>query len=350
MKKNLSSNHYISKSNINPRIQKSKPLNLKYINKTLNKKETIDFNPIKSAKCIPKPMSPTVNVDLSKLRCNTQSFQKKENTELLKSVLDIECKKKLTQIICTYEYAITSIFSSVKELIKEDKYIKIRNDFFRNVEKGFSECNKIERNNSSNSIIKYLQDSKDKYIFKGYNYIDNYNTQNTKNRFKFNSSLYNLTKKREDNESPDKKYLNTSCNNYSNTIKYNAFKKSITLHNNQNKGKNKTFFKRNHIPKLSVKINNLNNGRNKKIESYNRHDQYICHTQIFPDKHKNTISHTNTKNEQSQNVDLLSKIKSSLNDDLKGFFEFSYENFLNKESDRDCTKRSEREDYKFIHY
>ena len=114
MKKNLSSNHYISKSNINPRIQKSKPLNLKYINKTLNKKETIDFNPIKSAKCIPKPMSPTVNVDLSKLRCNTQSFQKKENTELLKSVLDIECKKKLTQIICTYEYAITSIFSSVK--------------------------------------------------------------------------------------------------------------------------------------------------------------------------------------------------------------------------------------------
>ena len=43
---------------------------------------------------------------------------------------------------------------------------------------------------------------------------------------------------------------------------------------------------------------------------------------------------------QSHNSELLRKIKSSLDDNLKCFFDFSYENFLNKESERDYTNRS----------
>ena len=44
---------------------------------------------------------------------------------------------------------------------------------------------------------------------------------------------------------------------------------------------------------------------------------------------------------QEENTsELLLQIKNSLDDNLKGFFEFSYENFLNKETERECTYRS----------
>ena len=43
------------------------------------------------------------------------------------------------------------------------------------------------------------------------------------------------------------------------------------------------------------------------------------------------------KNEnKSKNNELISKIKDSLDDNLKHIFNFSYENFLNKESEREC--------------
>ena len=41
-------------------------------------------------------------------------------------------------------------------------------------------------------------------------------------------------------------------------------------------------------------------------------------------------------NENSKNNELISKIKDSLDDNLKHIFNFSYENFLNKESEREC--------------
>ena len=43
------------------------------------------------------------------------------------------------------------------------------------------------------------------------------------------------------------------------------------------------------------------------------------------------VSDTNPKNNE-----LISKIKDSLDDNLKHIFNFSYENFLNKESEREC--------------
>ena len=39
---------------------------------------------------------------------------------------------------------------------------------------------------------------------------------------------------------------------------------------------------------------------------------------------------------KSKNNELISKIKDSLDDNLKHIYYFCYENFLNKESERDC--------------
>lgn len=60
-------------------------------------------------------------------------------------------------------------------------------------------------------------------------------------------------------------------------------------------------------------------------------------------QNKNTTEVNNNKEDkmnQSHNSELLLKIKSSLDDNLKGFFDFSYESFLNKNSERDNTMRT----------
>ena len=44
----------------------------------------------------------------------------------------------------------------------------------------------------------------------------------------------------------------------------------------------------------------------------------------------------NDSNRLTKNNELISKIKDSLDDNLKHIFNFSYENFLNKESEREC--------------
>ena len=46
------------------------------------------------------------------------------------------------------------------------------------------------------------------------------------------------------------------------------------------------------------------------------------------------MNEKNNKNELECNNELLSKIKESLDDTLKNMFTFSYEHFLNKESER----------------
>ena len=46
-----------------------------------------------------------------------------------------------------------------------------------------------------------------------------------------------------------------------------------------------------------------------------------------------------TADDSNVNYELLNKIKNSLDDSLKGIFAFSYEDFLNKSSDRFETKK-----------
>ena len=55
------------------------------------------------------------------------------------------------------------------------------------------------------------------------------------------------------------------------------------------------------------------------------------------------VSDTITKNNE-----LITRIKDSVDDNLKHIFNFSYENFLNKESERDCNFLKFHQNYPFF--
>ena len=50
----------------------------------------------------------------------------------------------------------------------------------------------------------------------------------------------------------------------------------------------------------------------------------------------NIIENKKISERTAKNNDIILKIKDSLDDNLKHILNFSYENFLNKESERDC--------------
>ena len=92
--------------------------------------------------------------------------------------------------------------------------------------------------------------------------------------------------------------------------------------------KNKKLSPNNNLVKSDNKNENLNN--NKKIfkkESKNKKEEKK------EDNNKN-----NEKLKENKNEDQLKQIKSGLDDNLKFLFNFSYENFLNKESENDSKK------------
>ena len=80
---------------------------------------------------------------------------------------------------------------------------------------------------------------------------------------------------------------------------------------------------------INSKSNRSININNKSSNSKNLSNINLNHKTI-----KNFIINEIKKNENNSSYDLLSKIKDSLEDDLKGMFNFSYEYFLNQESER----------------
>jgi hypothetical protein len=152
-------------------------------------------------------------------------------------------------------------------------------------------------NKTNNNLgISFLsnKNNKNKNCINNSNYI--YNNRNIikNNNYKFNSfinhkSLYSLLKNNQMIGNSPLKFIDSCKNN-------NIIKKFIKFSNNISKTKNKE---------------NKENIINKEIK---------------------TEKNINTKN----NNEFILKIKDSLDDNLKHILNFSYENFLNKESERDC--------------
>ena len=258
----------------------------------------------------------------------------------------------INYLLIAYKKGILELFKSLKLYMKKEiyKYNKIKNEFLQNIQKFYndekSKENKVIKKNSSlknycniksyskNKSIKNSRKSnqiKDKFmknissnipnqtqiinqannnlgisLWPNTNNISNKNNNVKKrniinNNLNFNSfmkhkSLYTLLKSNKMIGNSPLKYINNSNSN-------NIIKKFIKFSNNISKIKSK---------------------ENKKVNE-----------EIILDKENNINGQRKIIGRTTKNNDLILKIKDSLDDNLKHILNFSYENFLNKESERD---------------
>ena len=273
-----------------------------------------------------------------------------------------------------YKKSVSELFKALKIYLNKEsyKYEKIKKEFINNIHKFYDEEKKKEKINKNKSPIKLNTKSSSKKKLK-----------NKKNEEINNSGL---NKKSEGisslNKIINKNYNKNTFDKMIKTYKFTNSRKGNQIKNNSIK--NKTNFIVNNKSMINSNIsgasffqnnNNFNSYKEHKslytllkanktvIESspmkyiYNyRNDnmmkKFIKFSQNFSDK--NFINKTSNqsiiggnkiirdeekqnKNEnKSKNNELISKIKDSLDDNLKHIFNFSYENFLNKESEREC--------------
>ena len=119
-------------------------------------------------------------------------------------------------------------------------------------------------------------------------------------------------------------------NNY-NSLRINSYRKKVKFNNKNLKNKNK---KNNLI--IKNQINYLSPSENNKIKI----------TNISP-KHRNNNNNNNNNLEFKttqipvlKNEEMIKQIKNTIDDNLKVMFNFSYENFLSKESEHESKEIS----------
>ena len=218
----------------------------------------------------------------------------------------------------------------------------------RNKELNYSE---IHKNNSGNltSLNKYINNNNgyDKLIrtFKCPNSgkINNYK----KNEYSINIKQNNNNNKTMNRANINISYTsiiqnqNTNNNKDYNKEENNKDKDNFNSFNDKHKSLF-TLFKTNNNILVKNQIKNVYNCRNdkiiKKIKKYNKNNsenKKIINNTYIQSIIKNDKDDCKVSEKISKNNELISKIKESLDDNLKHIFNFSYENFLNKESERE---------------
>ena len=326
---------------------------------------TLTTTPHKSSKSKPKThLKIPTNISLTEVSVDTDNNNTNNNNNISKSL--IYAPKSNNFIIIAYEQSITFLFSLLKEILDDTSYNQTKKSFFEELEKNllippkndYSSLNNKTTLSSNNSIMSMLQESKNKccpvHNISNNSKHSNYSnvihnksfTKNNKNNLNFIShkSLYKLSKlcKKVNTSSPDNnKQINTS-NSFIHHY-YNSFH----THNSCS-GKRKVKDKHNSSSIHNTTTNNNNNN----ISVSNIMKNLDFQKRKYPPKANSIKKDTQHKipngeevvikeqNDKENGKELLSQIKNSLDDNLKGFFEFSYGNFLNKETERECTNRS----------
>ena len=167
--------------------------------------------------------------------------------------------------------------------------------------------------------------SKEKKIV---NKNNNKNYYSNNNIFDPDAHVYKILNQRKNNNSN-----NILIKNRNNTSNNNKIKKQLT--NNlllSKKGK------KNVAPKNKLSPNNNIIYSDKKNENINN-NRKIYKKESRNKKEENKEDNKNKENEkENKTEEQLKQIKSGLDDNLKFLFNFSYENFLNKESENDSKK------------
>ena len=276
-----------------------------------------------------------------------------------------------------YKKSVSELFKALKIYLNKEiyKYEKIKKEFNNNIHKYYDEEKKKEKINKNKSPIKFNIKSYSKKNAKNKKseeiYISGLNRNNdnkisinnilsknyNKNTFDKMIKIYKYTNSRKGNELKDNSIKNNTnylCNNkprinsnisgtsfVANKKNFNSYKEHKSLFALLKK--NKTVIETSPMKKIyNYRNDNLMKKFIKFSKNYSDNKTYINKTcnqssisgnKIRGDEEK---QNKNDSNRLTKNNELISKIKDSLDDNLKHIFNFSYENFLNKESEREC--------------
>ena len=262
-------------------------------------------------------------------------------------------------LLIAYKKGVLELFKALKSYMKKEvyQYNKIKNEFLQNIQKFYNEEETkdkkiIKKNSSSKSYYNNIKSySKKKLIQNGRksnqlkeNFIKTITNDissqtqiinNNKNTFGFplftngkpaNNIINNNINNNHKNINKRNK-INNHCNfnSYVNhNSLYSIMKNNKLLDNSPMKCIDN--IKNNNIIKKFIKFSsNISKTKNRNINEENL---------IINDK--NTTENKKISERTAKNNDIILKIKDSLDDNLKHILNFSYENFLNKESERDC--------------
>ena len=255
----------------------------------------------------------------------------------------------INYLLIAYKKGILELFKSLKLYMKKEiyKYNKIKNEFLQNIQKFYN-----DEKNKENKVIKKNSSLKNYCNIKSYS-----KNKSIKNSRKSNQIKDKFMKNISSNIPNQTQIINQANNNLgislwpnTNNIsnKNNNVKKRNIINNNLNFNsfmKHKslyTLLKSNKMignsPLKYIDNSNSNNIIKKFIKFSNNiskiksKENKKVNEDIILDKENNINGQRKIK---TKNNDLILKIKDSLDDNLKHILNFSYENFLNKESERD---------------
>lgn len=271
-------------------------------------------------------------------KCNTESNI--STIKYNKSKNSILSKISLNKIIDSYERTIISLFDLIKSLFENNIYQELKQKFKIEFESNLKSKHKDEKD-SSNSIRKIIDETLKKYTNINSNSQSKNNLELTPSFIK--TKPHTLLIKNERNHSP---YQSNPKNTYTQIQKYNSYSnKNRNSKSSQNtsyiNNNNKCSFNRELLfnqNKNNISMHKKNSNNFKNIINninINNDNNYKNNNNINININDiNDVNENKNNNELELNNELLSKIKDSLDDTLKNMFTFSYENFLNKESER----------------
>ena len=270
------------------------------------------------------------NINDIKINCSTGNNCSCYNKEQNNSILLIAYKK-----------GVLELFKDLKLYMKKELHIynKLKNDFIQNIQKFYNEekikGKKIIKNTSSMNF--YLKSYSKKKLIKNNrksnqlkeNLIKNI-TSNISNQTINKTTVNGISFFKNINNTKTNKNMNRNNNNFKNFLNHNSLY-SLMKNNNiivnsplkyGNNCKTNNIIKK--IVNFSKNITNKNNKINKTLND-----------KLMSEKENKNNENNKISDIPTKNSDLIIKIKNSLDDNLKHILNFSYENFLNKESERD---------------
>ncbi len=263
---------------------------------------------------------------------NSHSYQKKrkKNTQSnskSKSKSSEHINNKINKIENTSNYIYNNSNNNIKEFPQKNKKVTIKSTFISQPllnEKLFSKLtnsNKIKNSNSNNKN-KIICDS-----------ISNISvskiTKNISCKTESNlSHMINISLSNKTN-------LNNENGKNNNSSQMNSYRKKINSKNKKIKSIKKTNNKTITINIPNQNINLSPNNNKNLIISNNFSSRYRNRKSNILDDKKINLSHPHNQSHILKNDEMLKQIKNTIDDNLKLMFNFSYENFLSRESENE---------------
>ena len=310
------------------------------------------------------------NIYNKNINCNSKTISNQEyKSSLKKNSNYITINKSL--LLSAYENSLLILFNTLKLYMKNDVqfFNKIKDNFIKNVQNYYQENKKklsiIIPNNKNISKKNHTKSNSKIAVHKANNSYMNHPSNKFSSHLLANNSINKSNNSIQTSVTNLKKRNNELCDKKINTVIHKkslcSLKKATKPLMSSNQIKNlikkdynlssilKNYFENN---KKTRNINSSNNkksfNKNNKLEENEKNEEIknkeiICNKNIIENCNfniNNNIINNIDNNEKKEiknekNKDLITSIKNSLDENLKKFFDFSYESFLNKETERE---------------